>query len=435
MQELAQKQSKLLYLSISKKFLHRICFNSLLVLAIFNHPKFLSPLQAEILQKIQPIFLSQTTAEDILRQGNSLYKQNRYEDALVLFEKAIELNPNLAVAWNNRSRVLRELKRYAEAITSSDKAVALIPSYGDAWYNRGTALVQLLRYEEAIISFEKAIQIKPSDGDATKSLQEAQRMLQIKPTFPNSVSPLIPERGQPTYGVNFVWQLVDITSNDAYFEALKSLIEKYGIALNYQDNTFKGDEPLTRGEMVYMLATSFDMISNTVRQSVRNTSCRYIAPKFRGYVSAKDILDAWYSPNYKRIAEVTGDSLTYPDGTFQGYRAVTKGEMAVFLNRFADSYNLNFSTIFATKNKKDKRDLDKISQNIGRVSQISDVSNNDYYFDDLQSLVERYGALAGYPDGTYRGSNVVTRGEFIYALNALLDKLNEIFNAGLIGNC
>jgi hypothetical protein len=46
------------------------------------------------------------------------------------------------------------------------------------------------------------------------------------------------------------------------------------------------------------------------------------------------------------------------------------------------------------------------------VSQLSDVQPTDWYFQALQSLVERYGCIAGYPDGTYRGDRALTRGEF-----------------------
>jgi hypothetical protein len=42
------------------------------------------------------------------------------------------------------------------------------------------------------------------------------------------------------------------------------------------------------------------------------------------------------------------------------------------------------------------------------VSQLSDVQPTDWAFQALQSLVERYGCIAGYPDGTYRGNRAMT---------------------------
>jgi hypothetical protein len=49
----------------------------------------------------------------------------------------------------------------------------------------------------------------------------------------------------------------------------------------------------------------------------------------------------------------------------------------------------------------------------------------------LQSLVERYGCIAGFPDRTYRGKQALSRYEFAAGLNACLDKVNEIISAGL----
>jgi hypothetical protein len=69
------------------------------------------------------------------------------------------------------------------------------------------------------------------------------------------------------------------------------------------------------------------------------------------------------------------------------------------------------------------------SENMGQVtsvSQFSDVQPTDWAFQALQSLVERYGCIAGYPNGTYRGNRALTRYEFAAGLNACLDRVNEL---------
>src|SRR4028119_114429 len=63
------------------------------------------------------------------------------------------------------------------------------------------------------------------------------------------------------------------------------------------------------------------------------------------------------------------------------------------------------------------------------VSQLSDVRPTDWAFQALQSLVERYGCIAGYPDGTFRGNRAMTRYEFAAGLNACLDKVSELIRA------
>jgi hypothetical protein len=63
---------------------------------------------------------------------------------------------------------------------------------------------------------------------------------------------------------------------------------------------------------------------------------------------------------------------------------------------------------------------------VSSVSQLSDVRPTDWAFQALSSLVERYGCIAGYPDGTFKGNRAMTRYEFAAGLNACLDRINEL---------
>ncbi|MEH1867723.1 MAG: iron uptake porin [Nostoc sp.] len=68
----------------------------------------------------------------------------------------------------------------------------------------------------------------------------------------------------------------------------------------------------------------------------------------------------------------------------------------------------------------------QITGQVTSVSQFSDVQPTDWAFQALQSLVERYGCIAGYPNSTYRGNRALTRYEFAAGLNACLDRVNEL---------
>lgn len=70
-----------------------------------------------------------------------------------------------------------------------------------------------------------------------------------------------------------------------------------------------------------------------------------------------------------------------------------------------------------------------VMDQVTSVSQLSDVQPTDWAFQALQSLVERYGCIAGYPDGTYRGNRALSRYEFAAGLNACLDRINELIAA------
>ena len=96
------------------------------------------------------------------------------------------------------------------------------------------------------------------------------------------------------------------------------------------------------------------------------------------------------------------------------------------------------SSVNSTLQKIDKNVLQdtlqepvETAQNVTAVSQLTDVKTSDWAFTSLQSMVERYGCIAGYPDRTYRGKQALSRYEFAAGLNACLDKVNEIISAGL----
>jgi hypothetical protein len=67
------------------------------------------------------------------------------------------------------------------------------------------------------------------------------------------------------------------------------------------------------------------------------------------------------------------------------------------------------------------------------VSQLTDVKPTDWAFQALQSLVERYGCIVGYPDRTFRGNQYLTRYEFAAGLNACLDKVQELIKSNTGG--
>ena len=65
------------------------------------------------------------------------------------------------------------------------------------------------------------------------------------------------------------------------------------------------------------------------------------------------------------------------------------------------------------------------SEQVTSVSQLSDVQPTDWAYQALSNLVERYGCVAGYPNGTFGGGRAMTRYEAAALLNACLDRVTE----------
>jgi len=68
---------------------------------------------------------------------------------------------------------------------------------------------------------------------------------------------------------------------------------------------------------------------------------------------------------------------------------------------------------------------DALSQ-INAVDQLRDVNPNDWAYEALKSLVERYGCIVGYPDSTFRGNRALSRWEFAAGLNACLNTMEKL---------
>ncbi len=86
----------------------------------------------------------------------------------------------------------------------------------------------------------------------------------------------------------------------------------------------------------------------------------------------------------------------------------------------------------ATELSQDSDANDPMSQ-VTNVSQLRDVSPGDWAYEALRSLVERYGCIAGYPDGTFRGNRATSRYEFAAGLNACLQQIERLITSGTQG--
>ena len=67
-----------------------------------------------------------------------------------------------------------------------------------------------------------------------------------------------------------------------------------------------------------------------------------------------------------------------------------------------------------------------VEEQVTSVTQFSDVYPTDWAYQALSNLVEQYGCVAGYPNGTFRGNRAMTRYEAAALLNACLDRITEI---------
>jgi hypothetical protein len=65
-------------------------------------------------------------------------------------------------------------------------------------------------------------------------------------------------------------------------------------------------------------------------------------------------------------------------------------------------------------------------EQVTSITQFSDLQPTDWAYQALSNLIERYGCVAGYPNGTYKGKQAMTRYEAAALLNACLDRITDV---------
>ena len=100
------------------------------------------------------------------RDAVTLSHQEQYDQAIRDFDKAIELNPRYAKAYNDRGTCYLGKGDYDQALRDFDKAIALSPADDNAYNNRGLAYSEQGNYNQAIRDLNQAIELNPRDAKA-----------------------------------------------------------------------------------------------------------------------------------------------------------------------------------------------------------------------------------------------------------------------------
>lgn len=154
----------------------------------------------------------------------------------------------------------------------------------------------------------------------------------------------------------------------------------FAYIIGYPDSSFRPQSNITRAEMT-------TIFSRLLEEKI------ILASNYKS--SFNDVLnDSWYSNYIGKLTQV-GVISGYPDGTFKPDNKVTRAEFAAIASRFI-------------VNKKTS-------------SNFSDVSNN-YWASESIEYVKAEGWINGYPDGSFRPENNITRAEVVNIVNLMLDR-------------
>jgi tetratricopeptide (TPR) repeat protein len=102
--------------------------------------------------------------------GLACRAQGRIADAIACFERALSLRPHFALAQNNLGVALLSEKRLDDAVAHFDQALAVEPNHVSARVNLGTALTEQGKFDAAEAQFRRALAVEPRSADAHYNL-------------------------------------------------------------------------------------------------------------------------------------------------------------------------------------------------------------------------------------------------------------------------
>jgi len=134
-------------------------------------------------KKIYSIRLGDMNYEDSLKlaesykeDGNKLFNQNKFEEAIEKFTDAINLNIETkknSIYYSNRANCHNKIENFGLAIEDSNKAIEIDKDYLKSYFRRATANLILSHFDEAISDLELLYAKFPQDESCLDKLKKA----------------------------------------------------------------------------------------------------------------------------------------------------------------------------------------------------------------------------------------------------------------------
>jgi Ca-activated chloride channel family protein len=126
-----------------------------------------------------PILLSAQPGRGKVKEGNKLYKEQKFDAAQNKYQDALLENPNSPLIQFNVGDVIYKKKDYQKAMESFQKTLKSndVNLQSKTCYNLGNTLYQMNKLPESILEYQQALKLNPNDQDAKYNLEYVRNKL------------------------------------------------------------------------------------------------------------------------------------------------------------------------------------------------------------------------------------------------------------------
>merc|ERR1719351_560476 len=127
-----------------------------------------------MVQRVNETRMTPVEAERLKTEGNNLMRTEKFQEALDMYTKAIELDGSNPVFYCNRAAAHSKMNNHHLAIEDCQRAIDMDPSYSKAYGRMGLAHSSLNKHKEAVDNFKKALELEPDNESYKSNLQIAE---------------------------------------------------------------------------------------------------------------------------------------------------------------------------------------------------------------------------------------------------------------------
>ena len=116
----------------------------------------------------------------LIREGNDLYRKQKFTDASVAYKKALHKSPNYKKNSFNLGNALYKDKNYSEAATQFEHAANISKdknTKAKSFHNLGDSYMGMKQYQKAVDAYKKSLSLNPKDDETRYNLAVAQKKI------------------------------------------------------------------------------------------------------------------------------------------------------------------------------------------------------------------------------------------------------------------
>lgn len=119
-------------------------------------------------------------ADALKAEGNKLFAEKKFQEAIEKFSQAIELDPTNHVLYSNRSGAWASLRNYEKALEDASKTTEIKPDWAKGWGRKGTALHGTGDLVGASDAFDEALKLDANNAQAKAGLSAVRRAIELE---------------------------------------------------------------------------------------------------------------------------------------------------------------------------------------------------------------------------------------------------------------